>query len=209
VSVLFLAVLVPATPALADGDPASDVLASQSVFLPSDGGIPVAQQQRLAALLQSAQRAGYPVRVALIATKSDLGSISELWRQPAGYAHFLSQELALVYKGTVLVVMPNGFGVAVGGKPLTFAGAPPAPTSGGATLATAAVSAVQHLSASAGHTLALPPPPPASSAPAGARGGSTDVGAWAAIAIGVLLIGAAWGASLRARPFGSRRATET
>ena len=37
--------------------------------------------------------------------------MTELWRQPQNYARFLGQELSLVYRGTLLVVMPNGFGL--------------------------------------------------------------------------------------------------
>jgi hypothetical protein len=191
--------LWPAASARADGDPASDVLASQSLFLPSDGGIPAGQQQRLAALLQAAQRNGYPLRVALIATKSDLGSITELWRQPANYAHFLGQELSLVYKGPLLVVMPNGFGVAVGGRPVAGLSGLQDPGPGGSALAASALTAVQRLAAAAGHPLALPPVP-ASASPPAAGGGSVDFGGWIALAVGFALIAAAWGASLRARP---------
>jgi len=109
--------------ARADGDPASDVLASQSLFLPADGGFSPAQAAQLSGLLSSAQRNGFPVRLALIATPADLGSVSALWRMPASYAEFLAKELPLVYHGTLLVVMPNGFGVSqVGGTP---AGASP------------------------------------------------------------------------------------
>ncbi len=181
------------------------MLASQSLFLPGDAGIPPAQQQRLSALLSSAQRSGFPVRVALIASPADLGSITELWRQPGNYARFLGQELSLVFKGTLLVAMPNGFGVYPVGGPGSGAGAGganaglaglPAPGSGPA-LGAAAATAVQHLAAAMGHQLALPSA--AGSAPS-AGGGSVDITAWIAFAAGLVLIGLAWGASLRARP---------
>jgi len=74
-----------ATAARADGDPASDVLATQSVFLPQDAGIPIAQQGQLTSLLWASSSSGYPIRVAIIATKSDLGSVtdaSEIRRPP-------------------------------------------------------------------------------------------------------------------------------
>jgi hypothetical protein len=46
------------------------------------------------------------------ASRSDLGSVTELWRQPQSYARFLDQELSLslVYHGPLLVAMPGGFG---------------------------------------------------------------------------------------------------
>ncbi|MFZ1996693.1 MAG: hypothetical protein WAU75_21445, partial [Solirubrobacteraceae bacterium] len=107
---LAVAAAAPAR-ALADGDPASDVLASQPLFLPADGGIPPARATQLSELVTAARRAGVPIRVAVIATQADLGSVTELWRQPQSYARFLGQELAEVYRGTVVVVMPAGTGV--------------------------------------------------------------------------------------------------
>ncbi len=107
---LGLAAATRASTALADGDPASDVLAQEPIFLPQDAGIPPRQQAQLAALTQAAARSGYPIRVALVASSADLGSVTELWRQPQSYAKFLGQELSLVYRGPLLVVMPNGVG---------------------------------------------------------------------------------------------------
>ena len=57
----------PGSSALADGDPASDVLASQPLFAPADGGFAQSDLARLNGLLSSAQRQGAPIRVALIA----------------------------------------------------------------------------------------------------------------------------------------------
>jgi hypothetical protein len=193
-----VAVAVSPTAARADGDPASDVLATQPVFLPQDAGIPLGQQGQVTALVQSASRAGYPIRVALIATRSDLGSVTELWREPQTYAQFLGQELSLVYRGPLLVVMPNGFGFSSAGSagaepPSVLGGVPIRSGQGG--LAPAALGAVQRLAASAGHDLAIPP-----SAASVAPRRSSDLGAIVALAIGAALIVVAWAASLRARP---------
>ena len=182
------------------------MLASQTLFLPADGGIPAAAQRRLAGLLSSAQRAGYPIRVALIATPSDLGSITELWRRPADYARFLDQELSLVYRGPVLVAMPGGFGLAAaGGLPASAQAALAASTAPGsrAGLASAATVAVQRLATAAGHPVQVP-----RVTSSGAPGpGTADVAAWAALAAGLALIAAAWTASLRSRPLGRPGAT--
>lgn len=184
-----------ASAAWADGDPASDVLATQPLFLPQDAGVPAKQQAQLGDLLNTARRSGYPVRVALISSPADLGSITELWRQPQTYARFLGEELSLVYRGPVLVVMPNGFGF------YRFSLPPPAlsaavsglrPASG---LASAALSAVQRLAARAGHRLRL-----TSTAPTPASGGASDPTAWIVLALGAVLVAAAWALSLRARP---------
>lgn len=188
--------------ALADGDPASDVLASQPLFLPSDAGVSATQQAQLSAVLAAAQRSGYPIRVALIASKTDLGSVTGLWGSPRNYAKFLGQELSLVNQRPLLVVMPNGFGLS--GSAHTVASGESAlqgiPISaGGGGLATAALRAVQHLSAAAGHRL----PTPQAGAPA-ATSSSASVVPWIVFAAGAAMIAAAWTASLRARPLRRR-----
>jgi cytochrome oxidase Cu insertion factor (SCO1/SenC/PrrC family) len=106
-----LLVAVDCSPAWADGDPASDVLLSQVSFLPADAGFSTSQQTQLNALLHAAARAGYPVRVAVIPSAYDLGSITALWRKPETYARFLGAELALVYGHPLVVVMPDGVGL--------------------------------------------------------------------------------------------------
>ncbi len=183
--------------AFADGDPASDVLAQQSLFLPQDAGLTTAQQAQLAALVHAAAHSGYPLRVALIASSADLGSVAELWNQPQSYAKFLGQELALIYRGPLLVIMPAGIGLHSSMGPITAArsalanlrGHPP-----GAGLGTVALTAIQHVTAAAGHPLSIPPP----TAPA--KPGSTDTTPWIVFAAGVVLIAVAWAASLRASP---------
>jgi cytochrome oxidase Cu insertion factor (SCO1/SenC/PrrC family)/thiol-disulfide isomerase/thioredoxin len=96
--------------ARADGDPGSDVLVYQDLFVGPDAGLSVQQQLQFSNLLKRAARAGFPIRVALIANPADLGAVTALWRKPQAYARFLGIELALAYKQRLLVVMPNGFG---------------------------------------------------------------------------------------------------
>lgn len=184
--------------ALADGDPASDVLATQPLFLPEDAGLHPAQQAQLGGLLQEAARSGYTVRVALIASSTDLGSVTELWGQPAYYAKFLGQELSLSYRGRLLVIMPAGFGLYDDGQPVA---AEHAALSGvtirpaGAGFGTTAIEAIQRLAAASGHSLPLPR--------AGGGAGSaasTDYTPWIAFGLGLVLIATAWVASLRAQP---------
>src|SRR5207253_520915 len=142
---------VGAPAALADGDPASDYLLGQAVFVPPDDGIPDVNAKQLAAVVASAKAGGYEIRVALLGTRYDMGSVTALWRKPKPYARFLGQELYFVYKGRLLVVMPNGYGVSRGGKaqPADAAAldrlAPP--RAGGLVLANAAAVAVQKLAA--------------------------------------------------------------
>ena len=183
------------TPAKADGDPASDVLATQQLFLPQDAAVPPAQQAHLTALLQEAARGGYPIRVALIASATDLGSVTALWNQPQNYAQFLGQELGLVYHGPLLVVMPTGFGLYHLPHPSTAQRALAGGPNPRAGTGTAAITAIRNLAAAAGHPLA--PPTTATSNPRTTRGSPTP---WIVFAIGAILIAAAWTASLRARP---------
>jgi hypothetical protein len=200
------ALLGPVGSARADGDPASDVLASQPLFVPADGGISAPGQSRLAGLLASARRSGFPIRVALIAAPADLGSVTELWRMPTAYARFLGQELSLLYRGPLLVVMPNGLGVYGVGEAaaatrtlsMTLDGfrAPGA-------LVAATVGAVQRLAAAAGHHLTVPLAAAPSDHGSGLR--SVDPGSWLALALGAVMVVLAWTTSLRARPPARRR----
>jgi hypothetical protein len=119
VLVLLAAVLAcaAAPPARADGDPASDYLLGQKVFFPYDLKVAPAKQRQLVALVDEANRAGFTLRVALVWSSYDLGSVTALWRKPQIYARFLGEELRYVYKNRLLVVMPNGFGFNRPGQP--------------------------------------------------------------------------------------------
>jgi hypothetical protein len=194
-----LSLVLPAV-ARADGDPASDVLATQSLFLPADAGVSFAHESQLNQVLANAAASGFPMRVAVIASSSDLGSVTALWRQPQTYAQFLGEELSLLYHGTLLVVMPDGFGL--DGPAQTVAAGHSAlaglrPAAGGAVLGTAALTAVRRVAAAAGHPLALPA---AAAAVPGPASGSTNPIPIVVFVLGLGLIGAAWWASLRARP---------
>ncbi len=200
---MLLASVVVGWPALAraDGDPASDVLASRTAFVPSDSGASVGEQARLASVLSAAALRGYPIRVALIASASDLGSVTALWRQPQNYAQFLWQELSFAVHSRVLVVMPGGIGLYDGRQPTAgeqavLARSHPAAADRG--LVSVAATAVEGLAAAAGHRLPTTIAAPTASPRAGS--GATDTVSWIVFAIGAALIAAAWTASLRARP---------
>ena len=156
-----LALLLGVPAALADGDPASDYLLVSPAFVPPDDGIPPASAKQLTTVLADAKKHGYVIRVALIKTRYDMGSVTVLYGKPKQYAHFLGQELYFVYKGRLLVVMPNGFGFARAGKlqpaqqGLLDRRRPPG--AGGAQLAASATGAVRALAAASGVHVALPP----------------------------------------------------
>lgn len=186
--------------ARADGDPASDVLAQQSLFLPADAGLNAAGQAQLSALVQAAARSHYPVKVAVIASSTDLGSVTELWNQPQVYARFLGEELSLLAGGRLVVVMPAGVGVTTIGPNAGAEQQPPPAVAGlhssaAAGLGTVAMTAVQRLAAAAGIHLSGASAAP----PAGAPSASTPT-PWIVFALGAGLIAAAWAVSLRARP---------
>jgi hypothetical protein len=151
-----------ATPAAAwaNGDPASDYLLTQPLFLPFTTNIDRGEVTRLAGLLKNANEQKYPIRVALILTPSDLGTAFSLFRKPQKYAEFLSLELAFVYRDRLLVVMPNGYGYAVNGKPDKKASAVlaklPPPGADATKEVTAAIAAVQALAKANGIELVVP-----------------------------------------------------
>ena len=137
------------TAARADGDPASDVLYFQDVFLPyAQPSVDVARQ--LTETVAAANRAGFRIKVAVIQSEQDLGSVPSLFNRQELYARFLGAELRLFYRDRLLVVMPAGFGIYHDGQPVdretkTLAGvAIASPDSDGLTgAATAAVTALR------------------------------------------------------------------
>ncbi len=205
--------MIAAPAVLADGDPASDVLVDYPAFNPIGSGVSPATQAHLDALLGASTRAGFPIRVALIASQSDLGTATPLWRKPVSYARFLQAELSEMYGGQILVVMPNGFGLwgpATGSHRVSAAelGVKAAAPGPGNQLAESALAAVPLLAAADRHpiphaaivasqaaTVAEGSPPSSGFSPA----------VIASLAVGGLLIGLAWIASLRARPPQLRR----
>ena len=106
-----LALALGAPAALADGDPASDVLISERVFFPYEVKLPKEDTEALQDTIRSATDQGVRVRVALIAHDFDLGSAGLLFEKPQAYAKFLAEELGNFNRDWLLVVMPNGYGI--------------------------------------------------------------------------------------------------
>lgn len=97
--------------ARADGDPASDILISQDVFYPyAPNTVAKELQTALDRQLVAAKQAGFPMKVALIAAVSDLGSVPQLFTDPQKYADLLTTEISFNTKPRVLVVLPAGLG---------------------------------------------------------------------------------------------------
>ena len=155
VAALLPAALLPAA-AVADGDPASDVLLGQNVFYPYTPPVPAAIQAKLNAETAAAKRAGLPLKVALIASPVDLGVIPELFGKPQSYADFLDKEISFTQAQPLLVVMAAGYGTQGVPAAVTRAVSGLAPPAGKTStdLARAAVTAVAKLAAAAGHPIA-------------------------------------------------------
>jgi hypothetical protein len=109
------AVLAVAPRAAADGDPASDVLYLKNVYLPYPAPS-AAVGQGLQQAVTQAYAKRFRVKVAVIATAADLGSVPELFNKPTQYAKFLGIELRSFYVGPLLITMPAGFGIYDGGR---------------------------------------------------------------------------------------------
>jgi hypothetical protein len=103
--------LVFAASAQADGDPASDVLVFKNYFLPYAPQTPSDVEQKINVATAAADRAGFPIRVAVISGAGDLGVVPQYTNKPQDYAKFLGDELKFAYKGPLLIVMQNGYGL--------------------------------------------------------------------------------------------------
>jgi MYXO-CTERM domain-containing protein len=185
-AVLLIGALTPRG-ALGDGDPASDVLLGENVFYPYTPPVSPAIQKRLDAVTVAAKRAGFPIKVALIASPVDLGVIPDLFGHPQKYADFLDQEISFQTRQPLLVVMAAGYGVQGVGRAVRDAASalhkPAGMTS--TDLAQAAITAVAKLGAAAGH--------PVQGAPASSTEGSSgsSTGLVIALAAAAALIAAA------------------
>jgi hypothetical protein len=179
-------VLFPAL-ARADGDPASDVLLGQSVFYPYAPAVSGGLQKQLDAVTAAAARAHFPIKVALIESKVDLGVITQLFGKPQEYAKFLDQEISYPSPQPLLVVMAAGYG-AQALPPAAKAAISSLRPPGGASsdsLAQAAVNAVRTLAKADGHPL------PAVAAGGGGGGGGATV--YILIGVAVMAVASAAG----------------
>jgi len=182
--------------ASADVDPASDVLLLQDVFLPYNPKVCSGVADSLRNVTKTSKKAGYPIKVAVIGSRTDLGGIPRLFNKPKDYAEFLGNELGIYGPGvgrnystnlSLLIVMPDGVAFAHSqskaaqekytlGTPPPIASFPPAlktvsvpPHADNDALTRVAVEAVPKLAKAAGH-----PIPAVSTASAKCSGGGTS-----------------------------------
>ena len=203
--------LIAAPAALADGDPASDILPRQDAFYPYQPPASKSLVEALDKLLKQVRAAGYPMKVAMIESASDLGSYPQLFNNPQEYANLLASELPTQRDQKVtdefhlLVVMPGGFGGQHLGDKVDSALGPvkidaSAQSDG---LVRAALEAVARIATAAGHPTKVPPEasPPGSSG-GGGSGGGGSAGLIIGIVAGVLVVAGAAGFALRRRQGG-------
>ena len=147
--------LQPAAPARADGDPCSDYLLVGSLCVPNNPRPSQPQIDRTQKTIDAAKQGGYEIRVAVIGSPTDLGSVPVFFGRPAPYAKFLDAELQSAWTGKLLVVMAAGYGVRDHTKPYlagvkALKGLPPPANGTPDALMAAATVAVRKLAASEG-----------------------------------------------------------
>jgi hypothetical protein len=201
-----LAALVPSV-AAADGDPASDVLFTSGVFLPYSPPSK-ANSDALKAAVTRAQKSGYKVKVAVIASEVDLGSVPQAFNKPQQYANFLAGELRTLYgpkaRTGLLIVMPAGIGIS--GKPYSAAERRAVRTvniDGGANsdqLVKAATTALERMAAAAGHPIGKASED---------SGGSSGAAVAAIVLVALLLVAGGLGLALRMRRGAAAKSGDT
>lgn len=160
--------------AAADGDPASDVLLLQDLFVPYAPGVPKPLENTITTLLKTTRKAGFRLKVAIIAKPQDLGAVPQYFGRPQAYAPFLEREIAFNSSKALLVVMPSGYGAASlpPGADKGLEGLAQPKSAGGTDLGRAAINAIVAMSKAAGHPVPTPKLP---SAGAGGGGGTSPL----------------------------------
>lgn len=126
------------------------------VYLPETPAAP--PLSTLVERVRAINAAGYRLKVAVIASPSDLGTDPSLYGQPRKYAHTLGVELGLIYKGSLLIAMPAGFGFYHHGRRTVAEDSALAPLKTGSTdpiLVAATLTAVDAVTVATGHPVIL------------------------------------------------------
>ncbi|MEA2352095.1 MAG: hypothetical protein QOJ14_509 [Thermoleophilaceae bacterium] len=173
--------------ARADSDPASDILPTVDVFFPYQPKMSEAVKADLRGVTDAAKKAGYPIKVAIIATQADLGGVPQLFDQPARYAGYLGPEIDFNKKQQrLLVVMPGGLGTYEVGPQASRAIAGVKVGAGVDAMGRTAVDAVQRMAKADGHPIKGFKPKSG-----GSTGGGGSTAIIFAVPIALLVIGLA------------------
>jgi hypothetical protein len=185
-AVLLAALAVPPA-ARADGDPASDVLLLQDSYTPYQPVVPKPVSDALNSTLKQLRKSGYPLKVAIIASTTDLGTVPQFLGKPQPYAGFLQSEIAFNKPKPLLVVMQDGYGTAAIKPDIASAVTKvPKPKSNSADdLGRAAIDGAVAIGKAAGH----PVPKPVLPASASSGGGGTSPAIIFGVPVLLLLIG--------------------
>src|SRR5256885_14174872 len=169
--------------ALANGDPASDYLLVQSIFLPFNAKVDPSASKELTDTIRAANEKGFKVRVAVIGSRYGLGTAFSLYDNGEKYAEFLGLGRSFQYHDGLLVVMPNGYGYSVAGKPdpkgIQVVKDLPPPGKDATAEVQGATRAIHKLAAASGHQL-----------PAGGTGGGSKTRDRITIAAGAVALAA-------------------
>jgi hypothetical protein len=162
-AVLGLAVAVSlfGTSARAGHGTVNDILLVRNVYLPNEPVCPPLATA-LTKLTDRVMEEGYPLKVAIISSREDLGGASQYFDRPQDYAAFLGSQIGFYRPGdavqtneSLLTVMPAGFGFVRSGKAanvfLTIFGLEAPEGDHPNDLARAAIPAVRELAGAAGH----------------------------------------------------------
>ena len=180
---LIAAVLLLAAPAVAraNGDPASDYLLVQSIFLPFNAKVDPAASKKLADTIRAANKNNFKIKLAVIGSRYDLGTAFSLYNKAQRYAKFLGLELSFQYHDRLLVVMPNGYGYSRAGRNdpagIRVVAKLPPPGKNATKQVEAAASTIRTLAAASGHPL-----------PASGSGGESKTRDRITIAAGTFLL---------------------
>jgi hypothetical protein len=155
IAAIAIGVLLAApAPASANGDPASDVLLQEDVFFPYDPPTSDGVARAVKELTRRTRKDGWPIKVAIIATASDLGAAANLFNFPDRYAGLLLREIG--GDARLLVVTPHVFAGRRLGDRVDSTLEDLEPAEGGDALARRALLAVSRLAKQAGHGVKTP-----------------------------------------------------
>ena len=163
-----VAVFLFGATARAGHGPVTDILLNLNVYLPSEPEVCPQLAVSLRNLTDRVTKEGYPLKVAIIGSRADLGRAPQYFGRPQEYARFLGYEIGIYRPGdprvqtreSLVVVMPAGFGFVRSGKApnvsLVILGLEAPKGEHPNDLARAAISAVRELADAAGYPVPAP-----------------------------------------------------